>query len=1685
MLLTYDDAINSLISDGLVRTLLGVDSDNVADPILSANGCPLKATFYLSGEYTDFGLVHDIHAAGHEIAVHTVSHATSYESTREEWIEEIAGLKALASRLGHVPEDDIVGFRAPFLQYNEGSMQALHDLGMLYDGSVREYGNQWSSFFSHSPAEKIWPYTLDYGLGQAPDWVHGDATAWEMPGLWEVPMRTIDQENGNVVSVMDNTNHDQLMTSFEAAYNGNRSPVGLYLHMSRVTASATLDVLRSMAAYPDVYFLTTSQLVRYMQNPVLASEMDTLFPSCDANPIGSDREAPVCACTPAHCDVDNGYFEVCGECPTAVPRVYNWREDVCPVDQSDCDAPHCACEQDNAAGGGLGWLPTHGGHDNPPGTCADLMRYLGVDDDTGGNTDDSAQGNGETPTYVDPHCGGTPTTDHDPYSCDPNDCADGPDSCVCASASPPGGLDVADVPQFVLLSFEGGVTENTADAVADVLGVTSANGCPGKATFFVSTDNAQYDVVHSLWAAGHEVASASMTYSTHAGFSAEDWAVEVTGSRLALSKLAHIPEDQVVGFRSPFLSFSDRSLAALVDAGYKYDSSIKESGSKTTALRSFHPSRKIYPYSLEQGIGQRCEGLGYCQTWSYEGLWEVPVYTFDSVPADECSDSSAPLATVDATDIDLLKANFDAHYAGNRAPIGLQMRSPYTDAEMDAVREFAEYAAGHSHVYFVTHAQLLQWMENPVPKHQMSALFPSCNVNGVDTSAAHPVCMCEPISCPRGSSQMAVCGPHCPDAAPTPSNFEEALCDNVLQPGCQSPNCMCDTDNAAEAEPGWVVTDAGCEFLPDAFRPRGGCCVGGTSWLGDELLEEECLDSSGVWYGEMDGEFDPDCGVPGCTDIEACNYDAEATDDDGSCTYPEGFRDCDGQCVQDSDGDDACDELDGCVDDPNKTEPGFCGCGNSEDRTTYFRDSDGDGAGDAHNNVTVCDASGIPDGTVDNADDLCPDDVDKQAPGDCGCGNEDIECCGFDADGDGICDEDEVYPGCTDDGACNFDPTANFDNGDCTYPLEHRDCDGSCLHDADGDDVCDEVDACASDPDKVEPGVCGCGNTDELATWYSDAADADGAGDPAVTIQGCEFAGPPGGYVANGDDGCPSDPNKQEPGVCGCGSPDVPCCGADADSDGICDEDEIAGCTDVSACNYDALATDDDDSCVHPAPYRNCTGVCIADEDMDNICDEEEVYGACCGADATCVEHVDSDVCGGNSTWVAESGCGACPAPEEGEVFVIEVALVVDGFTAAQLRAATDAMDELVAAIAAAAGVDPSRVVVVSINDTPVRLRSLVAAAAAQVVVRVLSGAGGAETAAAASTQLMDALESESVLEGVIEGASISASASVVAADVENWNDVEEPAQEDDQDDAGSVDDGSATDDGGSVTTDDAATIDDASTADDGAATDDGSRSQSGQTDDSSRSGSVSGISGQQNGGTVIQPTGDGGEESTLLGMPTPIALSAIVAAGVLCACGGLYVTTSRRRKRRDRVEVLQRPHRGSVGDEFGSYDMSAAPPRLAVELSETRGAEPVGTPDRSLSDTGGSRAVTPAVSVSDVRPSQTVTPRAWGSGNSLGKTAKALGSSLRSLKSGGDVRAGAGSAQRKESRPLLRHGSSTGSSTGSTPGASSGRRGRSAGRRASGASSRSSSWSSDGSTTREGGRRSQAVERDVDVVDA
>lgn len=87
--------------------------------------------------------------------------------------------------------------------------------------------------------------------------------------------------------------------------------------------------------------------------------------------------------------------------------------------------------------------------------------------------------------------------------------------------------------------------------------------------------------------------------------------------------------------------------------------------------------------------------------------------------------------------------------------------------------------------------------------------------------------------------------------------------------------------------------------------------------------------------------------------------------------------------------------------------------------------------------------------------------------------------------------------------------------------------------DTDGDGTCDAADGCPADPDKTAPGVCGCGVVESTV-------DGDGDGTPDCV------------------DGCAADPDKTAPGTCGCGVADT-----DTDADGT--PDCTDGCVDDPA----------------------------------------------------------------------------------------------------------------------------------------------------------------------------------------------------------------------------------------------------------------------------------------------------------------------------------------------------------------------------------------------------------------------------------------------------------------------------------------------------------------------------------------
>ena len=70
----------------------------------------------------------------------------------------------------------------------------------------------------------------------------------------------------------------------------------------------------------------------------------------------------------------------------------------------------------------------------------------------------------------------------------------------------------------------------------------------------------------------------------------------------------------------------------------------------------------------------------------------------------------------------------------------------------------------------------------------------------------------------------------------------------------------------------------------------------------------------------------------------------------------------------------------------------------------------------------------------------------------------------------------------------------------------------------------------------------------------------------------------------------------------------------DADGDGVCDENEVLGCTNPDALNYDEAATDDDGSCeVLGCTYALANNYNEAATDDDGSCEFDLTSGSCPG----------------------------------------------------------------------------------------------------------------------------------------------------------------------------------------------------------------------------------------------------------------------------------------------------------------------------------------------------------------------------------------------------------------------------------------------------------------------------------------
>lgn len=346
---------------------------------------------------------------------------------------------------------------------------------------------------------------------------------------------------------------------------------------------------------------------------------------------------------------------------------------------------------------------------------------------------------------------------------------------------------------------------------------------------------------------------------------------------------------------------------------------------------------------------------------------------------------------------------------------------------------------------------------------------------------------------------------------------------------------------------------------------------------------------------------DCEIAIPGCTDSIALNYNPNATEDDGTCNYP-------------------------CADGTTPATLYVCTFGNGNEVAIEILDDDGnvvyenDGFTDMEvMNTELCleegmcytvnmyntvntgwyggyywiNVNGVQVSTGFPADDENFAAADFSTNGPCGdavFGCTDEEACNYDSLANWN-DQSCTYPGCTDSLAYNFNPSAGCEDDSCFYldPVENDDC----------------ADAVAIN----------CGETVSGLTIGATIDDLDGCG-VSITAPGVWYTVTGEGWLINLSTCGQADFDTKlsvysgdcDSLVCVAGLDDTPgCIGfttsinfygevgvtyyvlVHAFSSGVgtfdltvnCYDDEIFGCTDSLALNYNPMATVNDGSCIY------------------------------------------------------------------------------------------------------------------------------------------------------------------------------------------------------------------------------------------------------------------------------------------------------------------------------------------------------------------------------------------------------------------------------------------------------------------------------------------------------------------------
>ncbi|ASB49973.1 polysaccharide deacetylase family protein [Alkalitalea saponilacus] len=333
----------------------------------------------------------------------------------------------------------------------------------------------------------------------------------------------------------------------------------------------------------------------------------------------------------------------------------------------------------------------------------------------------------------------------------------------------PGGFPDGDVPQMIVLGSDDNTNVEGMNWILDFMASRSHKDGTSLRMSFYSNSRSSADwhlpENHKLVEAhkraynlGHELGNHTSNHAFCVYGQTGEGQIRITQDSIFrivdefshdLIHLVGMNPKHIVGFRTPYLAWSDSVFYVINNKGFWYDCSITES--------RLGPGRYIWPFTMDYGasgtIGSWWTENHGTSVGRHPGLWQLPCYSFQApdslfaymdslagrthnglITGLDYNMWSAPrsgwLLNKDQS-LAVLKHTLKLNLEGNRTPMTIGMHSQYYADDFNGfgfqnipsaadrravVEEFIDYALQFDDVWFVTGAQVIHYMRNPVEK---------------------------------------------------------------------------------------------------------------------------------------------------------------------------------------------------------------------------------------------------------------------------------------------------------------------------------------------------------------------------------------------------------------------------------------------------------------------------------------------------------------------------------------------------------------------------------------------------------------------------------------------------------------------------------------------------------------------------------------------------------------------------------------------------------------------------------------------------------------------------------------------------------------------------------------------------------------------------------------------------------